>query len=83
MYICICKAVTGDTIRAALACGVTSLDDLRNGLGVTTGCGGCVERVELLLAECGRVSSPSRLKDSPSSERTRRYSGAIEQGAQK
>lgn len=41
MYVCICKAVTEDQIRKAMAHGATTLKDLNRVLGVAGGCGSC------------------------------------------
>jgi bacterioferritin-associated ferredoxin len=51
MYVCICKAITDKEIRGAKAAGIDSLDDLRETLGVTSGCGSCAEMVESILDE--------------------------------
>jgi bacterioferritin-associated ferredoxin len=51
MYVCICKAVTDKQIRRAKAAGLDTLDDLRDTLGVTGGCGSCMDMVESILSE--------------------------------
>lgn len=51
MYVCICKAVTDKQIRRAKSAGAETLEDLRETLGVTSGCGGCTDAVEALLDE--------------------------------
>ena len=50
MYICVCNAVTEREIRqcAQLGC---SLDDLREQLGVCTGCGKCKHAARQILRE--------------------------------
>lgn len=52
MYICICKAVTDKQIRRAAAKGVDNLYELRERLGVGSGCGGCADKAEDILNEC-------------------------------
>ncbi|MEM8983410.1 MAG: (2Fe-2S)-binding protein [Pseudomonadota bacterium] len=42
MYVCLCNAVTESDIADAVNDGVTSVAELRNTLGLATGCGGCV-----------------------------------------
>lgn len=41
MYVCVCKAVTDRQIRQAVELGARSLADLKESLGVATGCGKC------------------------------------------
>lgn len=50
MYICVCNAVTERDIRhcAKLGC---SLEDLRDQLGVGTGCGKCTQATKAILRE--------------------------------
>lgn len=63
MYVCVCKGVTCNAIRAAVqAEGVASLRDLRRNLGVATQCGKCANSARQILNEaldactdtCGR-----------------------------
>ena len=58
MYICICNAVTERDIRncAELGC---SLDDLRERLGVCTGCGKCKHAAKQILHEVRAASGDS------------------------
>ncbi|HLT89973.1 MAG TPA: (2Fe-2S)-binding protein [Woeseiaceae bacterium] len=51
MYVCICRAVTDKEIRRAKSEGLGTLDDLRDVLGVATGCGSCTATVESILGE--------------------------------
>lgn len=51
MYVCICKAVTDKQIRRAAARGVDNLLELREELGVASGCGGCADTAEAILDE--------------------------------
>jgi len=41
MYVCLCNAVTEREIRQAVTLGVTTLHELREGLGVAANCGKC------------------------------------------
>lgn len=41
MYICVCKGITDHQIRAAAYEGVSSIDELRDCLGVASRCGKC------------------------------------------
>ncbi|MDH4106811.1 MAG: (2Fe-2S)-binding protein [Gammaproteobacteria bacterium] len=51
MYVCICKSVTDRDIRRAVASGVMTLDELRNALGVASGCGTCADTAQIILFE--------------------------------
>jgi bacterioferritin-associated ferredoxin len=51
MYVCICRSVTDRQIRAAVAAGAETLDDLRFDLGVATGCGKCASCAQEVLDE--------------------------------
>ena len=53
MYICHCRAVTDQGLRAALADGARDPVDLGRRCGAGTGCGGCLPALQALLAECG------------------------------
>jgi bacterioferritin-associated ferredoxin len=58
MYVCICKAVTDKQIRRAAARGVDNLYELREVLGVASGCGGCADEAESILKDANGESSP-------------------------
>ena len=51
MYVCICNAVTDHEIRAAVSLGARTFEDLRDTLGVATGCGRCTDCAKGVLAE--------------------------------
>ncbi|HWI14639.1 MAG TPA: bacterioferritin-associated ferredoxin [Burkholderiales bacterium] len=51
MYVCICKAVTDRQIRQAVELGACSLSDLKESLGVATGCGKCAPCAREILRE--------------------------------
>ena len=51
MYVCICNAVTDREIRMAVKLGVTSLAELREGLGVGSNCGKCTSCAHVVLRE--------------------------------
>ena len=66
MYVCICKAVTDKQIRRAAASGVDSLYELRDSLGVASGCGSCADQAESILSESlSRQVQPSLYVPSP------------------
>jgi len=41
MYVCLCKGITDAQIRAAVQDGASSIQELRNTLGVASQCGKC------------------------------------------
>jgi bacterioferritin-associated ferredoxin len=49
MYVCICKSVTDKQIRRAAARGVDNLYELRESLGVASGCGSCAQMAQSIL----------------------------------
>ncbi|AJK47202.1 (2Fe-2S)-binding protein [Burkholderia plantarii] len=57
MIVCVCKSVSDRKIRASLAEGVASFDELQFELGVSTCCGKCEESVRELMAEHGVCES--------------------------
>ncbi|KAF1027028.1 MAG: hypothetical protein GAK40_01150 [Burkholderia plantarii] len=68
MIVCVCKSVSDRTIRASLADGVSSFDELQFELGVATCCGKCEESVREVMAEqgiceshCGIVARPQSI----------------------
>jgi bacterioferritin-associated ferredoxin len=62
MYVCICKAVTDKQIRRAAASGVDNLYELREALGVASGCGSCADEVESILREANGESTAGQAK---------------------
>ncbi len=53
MYVCVCNAVTDREIRHCAALGVTTIDDLRESLGVASCCGKCEPAARAVLDEVG------------------------------
>ena len=43
MYVCICNAITEDQVRASVAAGATTLEELQLDTGVASCCGTCAE----------------------------------------
>jgi bacterioferritin-associated ferredoxin len=54
MYICICNAITDRQVRACVAHGASSVEELAFELGVGSGCGRCRECAKQLLQELRR-----------------------------
>ncbi|MBN3725770.1 (2Fe-2S)-binding protein [Burkholderia sp. Ac-20379] len=69
MIVCVCKSVSDRKIRASLAEGVDSFDELQFELGVASCCGKCEESVRELMAEHGICEShcgvPSHTQPAP------------------
>ena len=59
MYVCICKSITDKQIRRAAAGGADNLYELRECLGVASGCGRCAETAQEILDET--ISVEARL----------------------
>ncbi len=61
MYVCICKAITDKEIRRAAARGANSLYEVRQALGVASGCGSCADMAEQIISEVNssKRSGPS------------------------
>jgi bacterioferritin-associated ferredoxin len=53
MIVCVCKTVSDRKIRAAIAEGIDTFDELQFELGVATCCGKCEESVRQVMAQCG------------------------------
>jgi len=54
MYICICYGVTDRAIRAAVADGSTSLEDVSMATGCGTCCGQCRDAASAVIEGCAR-----------------------------
>ncbi|GLU30163.1 (2Fe-2S)-binding protein [Trinickia caryophylli] len=65
MIVCVCKSVSDRKIRASIAEGIDSFDELQFELGVGTCCGKCVESVRDVMAQCGVCESRCGVKHSP------------------
>lgn len=58
MYVCICRAVTEQQIKTAVANGIHSVKALRQSLGVAGQCGKCSETAkECILKELNSKTS--------------------------
>ncbi|AEA25461.1 bacterioferritin-associated ferredoxin [Pseudonocardia benzenivorans] len=50
MYVCICAAVTETELRTCIDSGARTVDEVGDACGAGTGCGGCVDTVDVFLA---------------------------------
>lgn len=57
MIVCVCKSVSDRKIRASIAEGADTFDELQFELGVATCCGKCEESVREVMAQCGICES--------------------------
>ncbi|QBQ97203.1 MULTISPECIES: (2Fe-2S)-binding protein [Paraburkholderia] len=57
MIVCVCKSVSDRTIRASIAEGMDSFDELQFELGVATCCGKCEESVREVMAQSGACAT--------------------------
>lgn len=57
MIVCVCKSVSDRKIRAVIAEGADTFDELQFELGVATCCGKCEESVRDVMAQCGVCES--------------------------
>ena len=63
MYICVCNAITDREIRQAAELGATSIEHLKDSLGVATCCGTCEScAVEILQQEASACGSRKRAR---------------------
>ena len=51
MYVCICKAITDQDIRQAVANGVDDLASIQTHLGAATNCGTCMDHAQEVIDE--------------------------------
>jgi bacterioferritin-associated ferredoxin len=51
MIVCICNNISDREVRLAIDLGITSMDELRRDLGLSTCCGQCAGTAEEILNE--------------------------------
>ena len=51
MYVCSCRAVTDRTVRAAVASGARTIEEIAERCGAGSKCGGCWPTLQHLLDE--------------------------------
>ncbi|APR36347.1 (2Fe-2S)-binding protein [Paraburkholderia sp. SOS3] len=57
MIVCVCKSVSDRKIRASIAEGIDTFDELQFELGVAICCGKCEETVRDVMAQSGVCAS--------------------------
>ncbi|MGD9989967.1 (2Fe-2S)-binding protein [Pseudonocardia sp.] len=61
MYVCICAAVTETELLECIDSGARTVDEIGDACGAGTGCGGCVDTVDVFLAAADCPSELSQL----------------------
>ncbi|MGD0528138.1 MAG: (2Fe-2S)-binding protein [Polyangiaceae bacterium] len=63
MYVCVCRAVTDETVKAAIDAGARSVDDVTAACCAGDDCGSCHAVIEELIeARHGSVTPSRRLR---------------------
>jgi bacterioferritin-associated ferredoxin len=62
MYVCVCYAVTDVELRDHIGEGARTVDQIGDACGAGTGCGTCLDRLDVLLAA---ELAPSAISDLP------------------
>ncbi|QSN62200.1 MULTISPECIES: bacterioferritin-associated ferredoxin [unclassified Caballeronia] len=65
MIVCVCKSVSDRKIRAAIAEGVDTFDELQFELGVAMCCGKCEESVRDVMVQSGVCASHCGVQAAP------------------
>jgi bacterioferritin-associated ferredoxin len=61
MYVCVCRAVTEETVRAAIDGGAHSVEAVTGACGAGDDCGACHQVIEQMIeARTGQAAKPSR-----------------------
>jgi bacterioferritin-associated ferredoxin len=51
MYVCICAAVTDCQVRACIAAGADTVEEIGERCQAGTGCGSCLDGLDIMLEE--------------------------------
>ena len=62
MYVCICHAVTDTEIQSCIADGARTVEEVGDACGAGTGCGSCVDHVDVFIAA---ATTPSEIANLP------------------
>jgi bacterioferritin-associated ferredoxin len=62
MYVCICAAVTDVELRDCIGDGARTVEEIGEACGAGTGCGSCLDTVDVLLTA---ELAPSEIADLP------------------
>jgi bacterioferritin-associated ferredoxin len=65
VYVCLCVALSDRVVRAAVAEGATTLNDLELRFDAGAVCGGCIEELHSVLAEALASQGRDPLPDVP------------------
>jgi bacterioferritin-associated ferredoxin len=61
VYVCICYAVPDSEVRACIARGARTVEEVGEACDAGTGCGSCHDQIDVFLAAAHAPSSISRL----------------------
>jgi bacterioferritin-associated ferredoxin len=61
MYVCICAGVTEHELRGCVSAGARTIEDVGEACGAGTGCGTCLERLDVLLVATAGQSEVAAL----------------------
>ncbi len=64
MYVCICYAVPDSEVRACIARGARTVEEVGEACDAGTGCGSCHDHIDVFLAA---AHAPSSIADLPRS----------------
>jgi bacterioferritin-associated ferredoxin len=70
MIVCVCNNISDREVRQAIELGITSMDELRNDLGVATCCGQCFDYAEEILNQHLAASGASANAETPAMQET-------------
>jgi bacterioferritin-associated ferredoxin len=56
MFVCMCRAVTENQILASIRAGASTVEEVSDRTRAGTGCGGCLDTVEMILEDGGVAS---------------------------
>jgi bacterioferritin-associated ferredoxin len=65
VYVCLCVALTDRVVRAAVADGATTMNDLEQRFDAGAVCGGCIEELRSVLAEALATHGVDPVPDVP------------------
>ncbi len=68
MIVCVCNNISDREIRQAIELGITSMDELRNDLGVATCCGQCLDYAVAFLNQ--HLATIEASADAPAMQET-------------
>jgi bacterioferritin-associated ferredoxin len=62
VYVCVCYAVSDSEVRACIARGASTVEEVGDACDAGTGCGSCHERIDVFLAAANAPSEIAELQ---------------------